>query len=407
MPHNPHASSMPNIAAPPQDDDGIDVRNFPRWSRSWYADGSKSKLRDVGGPPIIFPDFDAPSSSRGVGRGVMYGAPTVSGTGSGSARDVLPWGAQLGDPDAPVPEEIKEERLRRLEREFGPRLPRAAADAPLAEDEPPEIGSVDDRGRLVTVGPKKRLTTRIVQALLSLGAAGAGIGASLLLHPKPPPPPAGTVPAIILDALSVLTFLFLLYILVFRACCTRNKSPAQSGLGMPGMPGGLMVLPVSQQAGKKNKKKGKKGGPPVPGDVHVNLIVDPAAFGVHQQPTRSRRRGGYSEISGEDDEFDDRPAPPRKSVFHGMAIEQSWRRARSFQKQLIAFDIVMVLAWAGAFIYATFIGKNCPPGQFGGWCDAYNLTLAGACLLAVFFSLSAFFDIRDLRMSAQNPRTRT
>ncbi|KZV92161.1 hypothetical protein EXIGLDRAFT_769245 [Exidia glandulosa HHB12029] len=67
----------------------------------------------------------------------------------------------------------------------------------------------------------------------------------------------------------------------------------------------------------------------------------------------------------------------------------------------------MILLWGGAFVLATFVGKNCPPGKYAGWCDAYNLALAGSCLLVICFGLSAFFDIRDLRMSAQNPRTRT
>ncbi|KZV90097.1 hypothetical protein EXIGLDRAFT_838040 [Exidia glandulosa HHB12029] len=396
----PHAG--PDALSSPDDD--IDTRNFPRWSRSWYdGNKSKSKLKDPGGPPIIFPDFDGRSSSAVR---PAYGAPTVSGSGS---RDILPWGAPLGDPDAPVPDDIKEERMRMLEREFGPKRSRVRDEEQQPEEEERVIGSVDARGRLITAGPKKRLAARITAALLAFGAGAAGIYAALLIHPDPPAPPAGSIPPIVLDVLSVLTFLLLTYVLVFRNCCTRTKGPgAEGGMGMAGMPGGLMVLPVTQGNGKKpKKKKHKKGMPQGPGDVQVNLIVDPAAFG-YQQPQRSRRRGDYSELSGDgDDDYDDRPAPPRKSVFHGMALEQSWLRARTFTKRLIAFDIVMILLWGGAFVLATFVGKNCPPGKYAGWCDAYNLALAGSCLLVICFGLSAFFDIRDLRMSAQNPRTRT
>lgn len=350
--------------APASPDDDIDTRNFPRWSRAWYGDGNKAKLRDSGGPPILFPDFDGRSSSARHAA-PAYGAPTVAASGS---RDFLPWGA--ADPEAPVPDEIKEERLRMLEREFGPKRSRVRDEEAAPEEEERVVGSVDARGRLVTVGPRKRLAARVTQALLALGAGAAGIYAALLIHPNPPAPPAGSVPAIVLDVLAVLTFLPLTYILVFRNCCTRTKDPAAAGgLGMPGMPGGLMVLPVQQGNGKKpKKKKHKKGMPPPPGDVQVNLIVDPAAFGFPQQPQRSRRRGDYSELSGDgDDEYDDRPAPPRRSMFHGVALEQAWLRARTFTKRLVAFDIVMALLWGGAFVLATFVGKNCPPGQYAGW----------------------------------------
>lgn len=298
--------------------------------------------------------------------------------------------------------------MRMLEREFTPRRSRQrdVEDQPEPEEER-VIGSVDARGDLITAGPKKRLTLRIVQTMLAFGAGAAGIYAALLIKPNPPAPPAGSIPAILLDVLSVITFLGLLYILVFRRCCVRNKGPSNAqagGLGMPGMPGGVMVLPV-HQGGKKPKKKKHKKGMPMQGDVQVNLIVDPSTF--MQQPQRSRRRGGYSELSGDMDSDDDRPAPPRRSVFHGMALEQAWLRARTYTKRLVAFDIIASLAWIGAFIYASFVGDNCPPGKYQGWCDAYNLSLAGAALIFLCFVASAFFNIRDLRMSSQSPRTRT
>lgn len=39
-------------------------------------------------------------------------------------------------------------------------------------------------------------------------------------------------------------------------------------------------------------------------------------------------------------------------------------------------------------------------------CNAYNVSTASACLLAVSFALSLFFDVQDLYASKQSPRTR-
>jgi hypothetical protein len=39
-------------------------------------------------------------------------------------------------------------------------------------------------------------------------------------------------------------------------------------------------------------------------------------------------------------------------------------------------------------------------------CNAYNVSTASACLLAVLFGVSLFFDVQDLFASKQSPRTR-
>ena len=70
--------------------------------------------------------------------------------------------------DEQLDPQVKRERIRMLEREFAG----AGKDTGKGlDDDENMIGSVDRRGKLITQGPKKRLATRWVLALLTLGAA--------------------------------------------------------------------------------------------------------------------------------------------------------------------------------------------------------------------------------------------
>jgi len=62
--------------------------------------------------------------------------------------------------------------------------------------------------------------------------------------------------------------------------------------------------------------------------------------------------------------------------------------------------------WGAAFVFI-MTGKKCPSGGFNGWCNAYNVSTASACLLCVAFGVNIFFDVQDLHASKQSPRTRT
>ncbi len=65
--------------------------------------------------------------------------------------------------------------MRMLEREFG------GKGGPKDEGEAETmVGCIDQRGRLITQGPKKRLAVRWVQALLALTAAISSIYAALV-----------------------------------------------------------------------------------------------------------------------------------------------------------------------------------------------------------------------------------
>lgn len=110
----------------------------------------------------------------------MYSAETgfyTHASAAGSQRDLLPWSAaNAGNVEERLTEEVKAERLRMLEREFGD------AEQDKTREEGPDgiVGSVDERGRLITAGPKKRVAVRVLQGLFACGTAVSGIYGALV-----------------------------------------------------------------------------------------------------------------------------------------------------------------------------------------------------------------------------------
>lgn len=407
----------------------IDIGRFPSFARRWYPNHRPNGIP----PPSAYhsvPNTDGVSpfdpafpthkhnsfdSHKSFQKQPFsdFGYHSVPSSRDSHSRNVLPWVNEAQDLLAEqLDPEIKEERIRMLEREFA----RKGVGKGFDDDEN-LIGSADRRGRLITQGPKKRLATRCFQTFLTLGAAISLIYIALAIKPKKSPPPQGTVPFYLLYVLSILTFLFVTYLfLIFPYCCLgRDKDSKLTGLSGPE---GLMVLPVQHLPGggkhkgskgeKKKNKKGRTGG----GDVQVNLIVDPNILGGSRRGrgededeeasswlgTNSGRSGGSNGRG---------PATPkRRSVFVGLALEAKWKSARKRLKWAMVADIVCLILWGAEFVMI-LAGQRCPPGGFGGWCDGYNLATSFACLSCLLFGLSVFFDIKDLHGSRISPRTRT
>ncbi|KAI0819551.1 hypothetical protein BC628DRAFT_1332611 [Trametes gibbosa] len=400
----------------------IDIAQFPSFARGWYAQDHPHPHRALS--PSVAPDhkggeakqerspFDPAYTFERDPFPEPYSPPPTypygSSYGSHSrySRDqnTVPWGGDVPDGDRALDPETKEERIRMLEREFGGK-------AGSKDEGDPErtVGSVDERGRLITQGPKKRLAVRWVQALLALTAAISSIYAALIIKPPSPAPPANKLPAYLLYVLSVLTFLGCSFLfLIYPCCCGARKSkttPYTAG------PGGMMVLPVQGLPGgkRKNGKKGKGGD-----GVQVNLIVDPTMFGRDSEQ-------GRAEDGGEDEEGSEalpgsyagstsggrpRRPPRRRGIFAGLAMEEQWTKARKMLKWGTTVDVFAMLLWGVEFV-VILLGKRCPVGGFEGWCDAYNLATAATCLLCLMFGLSIFFDVKDLHNSRMSPRTRT
>lgn len=109
------------------------------------------------------------------------------------------------------------------------------------------------------------------------------------------------------------------------------------------------------------------------GDVQVNLIVDPHAFGGGQREEEESDEeadwdrsipGGYGDGPGSSRR--PRRRPKRRGVFAGLAMEEDWKRARSWAKKIAFVDVAGIIVWGGVFVFI-LIGKRCPSGGFEGW----------------------------------------
>lgn len=410
----------------------IDIGRFPSFTRHWYSNHRPTARLpptayhsvpnidispfDPGYPTHKHNSVDSHSSFQKQPFS-DFGYPSLPSSRDSHSRNVLPWVNETQDPLAELLNpEVKQERIRMLEREFA-----GKGNGKDLDDDERMIGSADRRGRLITQGPKKRLATRWSQAILTLGAAISLVYIALVIKPTKAPPPRGTIPFYALYVLSILTFLLVTYLfLIFPYCCLgRGKV---SKLTDPLTPEGLAVLPIQHLPGgaknkgskgekKKKNKKGDTGG----GDVQVNLIVDPGIF-------RGSRRGR----DGEEEEYDEEHStwlgtnsggssgthgrqsktPKRRSIFAGLALEARWKTARKRLKWAMTADVVCFILWGAEFV-VTLAGQKCPPGGFDGWCDGYNLAAACSCLTCFSFGFSLFFDIKDLHGSRLSPRTRT
>ncbi|KAI0372932.1 hypothetical protein BV20DRAFT_990363 [Pilatotrama ljubarskyi] len=416
--HRSRSRQEPQIASP---DSEIDITHFPSFARGWYGQERSGPHHALPPPtggaegPQKRSPFDPaytfehdPFSDPYVSPPPTYPYGSSYGSHSRYSRDqnMVPWGGDPPDGDRPVDPETKEERMRMLEREFG-----GKGGMKDEGDVERTVGSVDERGKLITEGPKKRLAVRWLQALLALTAAVSSIYAALIIKPPTPAPPANKLPAYLLYVLSVLTFLGCTYLFLIYPCCCGARKPKSSPYTEG--PGGMMVLPVQGLPGGKQKKGKKDKGGSGQG-VQVNLIVDPTMFG------RDSERGRDEDEDIDEDESEALPgsyvgsssagrrrrAPRRRGIFAGLAMEEQWRKARKVLKWGTTVDVLAMLLWGMEFV-VILLGKRCPVGGFEGWCDAYNLATAAACLLCLTFGLSIFFDVKDLHASRASPRTRT
>ncbi|KAF5315833.1 hypothetical protein D9611_005046 [Ephemerocybe angulata] len=503
LPNSPHGSTPQLGCRQPQPEDEIDISQFPAWSRNWY---NSNDSRHPQGPPrngadsleayeleaglsLPQPLLNDSSSRRGApsyrsgnpnpSLGAVnpkplspfdpayihphsyprnggddypsYAAPSYTNHDPllGDGREgVVPWSYDPPEYNQPpMDPQVKEKRMRMLEKAFGtPTDSKVRAAGQKAKEKEKDdclmrddngkliVGTPDGKGGLVTQAPHIRTSVRVLQILLAVAVGAPVIYAAIVLKPKSPPPPAGKIPFYILCVLAPLTLVLLLYLFVVRPCTLRRRFSSAASFTHPAAQG-MMVLPVAgawggkQKGGKKGakkgpmmfpgpggkkNKKGKKGGGMPMGDVQVNLIVDPNAFGMPGDNDLS------SSSEEEDEMFDDGGMPgaffakgdgadtpkdkerarrkrkrqKRRSLVASLKLEEDWKFARGWMRKL-------------AFINA---GKRCPTGGkekgYGGWCTAYNASTACSFLLCLSFAISIFFGVKDLYASKLSPRTR-
>lgn len=179
--------------------EGIDISRFPKWSRNWYnAQNPSANLGNPGPeldadiytplPPSQFQSartrksiFD-PGYVQDSYNPYEFPQPSLPSV-TRSSREVLPWSndpAEYGPTLDPV---LKEERMRMLEREFGDKAKnngKNSGNALVDEDGKPLLGTIDEKGHLVTVGPRRRVVLRVLQVMLAAAACIPAIYAALV-----------------------------------------------------------------------------------------------------------------------------------------------------------------------------------------------------------------------------------
>jgi hypothetical protein len=182
-------SSTTYYTPPPEE---IDISHFPKWSQGWYdkpihadfdlPDPNRKSVFDPGYvhneiyTPVPSSSFDLPDPNR---KSVFD--PGYDSSAHDSTRTLLPWSNDAPRYELPLQPALREERMRMLEKEFGNKSKGTKKDDPLLDQNgKPIVGSIDDQGRLVTVGPKKRVFIRVLQILLAITAAVPSIYAALV-----------------------------------------------------------------------------------------------------------------------------------------------------------------------------------------------------------------------------------
>lgn len=420
------AHHLPGGRARPQDPYAADPRaqpgarigdplpGFPNWSHTWYgghlsADGHAYTMVPPGSGQS---GWESETLSHG-----RHGPP-----GPGSPYGPYPYGRTS------MNDYVKEERIRMLEKEFGPQVTRKGKgkraedddddDDQDAESEPVPIGGVDDKGRLVLPRRKIRITTRWFQCIVSLAAAGLGIGGFIMIRPKEKAPPSGTMPSFVLYGVSAISTIVCLWLFAFKPCCKSGRDPAgAAAMAGAGGAGNGMVIPILGGGGPGGKggpgmfgKKNKKG--MMQQGTTVNLIVDPALLG---------KRGGDSDTDTDDGDGDDETLPDEErrrrrrkakrrqklGMLSNLRLQARWRVARTSLKWDCAWDVVLCLLWGAAAVLALGVGKKCPSGSAEGWCNLYNGAIAASIVATLLFMVAIYCDVVALRASKSPPKARS
>lgn len=151
----------------------VDLSAFPEWSREWY-DRPKTQMPGGFEPYDSFNTYDVDYPSQSHDGLLGFPAKQHSVTND-SHRSLLPWSGEDDASHTHVTSEMKEERLRMLEKEFG----HNGIDSSVI-DQAKVIGSVDAKGNIITDGPKKRIITRYVQFTFVLGTTIASLYSALV-----------------------------------------------------------------------------------------------------------------------------------------------------------------------------------------------------------------------------------
>ncbi|ETS61041.1 hypothetical protein PaG_04979 [Moesziomyces aphidis] len=385
---------------------GDPLPGFPNWSHTWYG----GHLSADGHAYTMVP----PGSGQSGWESETISHHRPGYPGPPGAYGPYPYGRTA------THDQVKEERIRMLEKEFGPKVKHkgkgkgADDDDDDKDDDDDEsevvpIGGVNAKGRLVLPRRKTRITTRVLQCLVSLVAAGCGIGGFLAIHPQEKAPPSGTMPSFVLYGVSALSTIICLYLFTIKPC-RSGRDAGGAPMGGGGAGNGMVIPIMAGGAGGKPGKGGmfgKKGKSAMQQGTTVNLIVDPSLLGQRADESDSETDEDET-LPGEERRRKKRRAKKRQKLgmLGNMKLQARWRVARTSLKWDCAWDVVMCLLWGAAAVMALGVGKKCPSGTAEGWCTLYNSAIACAIVAALVGLVAIYCDIVGLRASRAPPKAR-
>ncbi|SNX82496.1 uncharacterized protein MEPE_01202 [Melanopsichium pennsylvanicum] len=411
------AHHLPGTRARSQDAFGGDVRaqpdprmgdalpGFPNCSHTWYgghlsADGHAYTMISPGSGQSGWESESFSHGRRGLPRaGNEYGA--------------YPYGRTS------MNDYVKQERIRMLENEFGPMVKHKGKgkgayngdeDDKDQEQEEIRIGGFDEKGRLKLPWRKTRITTRCFQMIVSLAAAGLGIGGFIMIRPKEKAPPSGSMPSFVLYGVSAISTIVCLWLFGFKPCCKSCRDTAGPG-AMVGGAGNGIVIPIMTDAGadakpvmfgKKNKKAMMHQG------TTVNLIVDPSLLGKRGTDDSDSDTDDNETLPGAERRWEKRRGKKKAKLgmLGNMRLQAHWRVARTSLKWNCAWDVILCLLWGTAAVLTLGVGKKCPSGSSEGWCTLYNAAIACSIVATLLCMVAILCDIAGLRASKAPPKAR-
>ncbi|KAF8758713.1 hypothetical protein RHS01_02333 [Rhizoctonia solani] len=238
-------------------------------------------------------------------------------------------------------------------------------------------GDVNEDGKLISNGPRKRMAVRALEVLCAIGAVIACIYAFAVPKPNPAAPPASKPAVYVIVVLGFGTIFVFAYIYIIRGLfgVGVNKDDPYAH---------AMVLPISRHRPGQSKKHKNQS------SVQVNLIV-PSVTSPNRE---SNLTPGvpWSEQQASSN-----------NVFTSYEREKARLSARRGLWWALGLDVLGALAWGTGFVLA-MVGPRCPVGGYSGWCDAFNGAVACSCIGCVLFIASGVLVGRDLFASRRTDR---
>jgi len=93
-------------------------------------------------------------------------------------------------------------------------------------------------------------------------------------------------------------------------------------------------------------------------------------------------------------------SPPKHLPPHlPRAAQRTLATDRRTLTRLLTLDAFFTVAWVVLFVFTLKVpmSLSCPPGKYGGWCNAYNVAKAAGCGLALMSAIAFGLDIQDVR----------